>query len=63
MEFRYWSEAIQPLIGRTVTDAAMVYDEGVSDIVPVLTFDNGMRMHLLSAEDGPCGGRFSIYGT
>src|SRR4051794_32602937 len=58
-EYTFWTEQLQPTVGRRVTHAEMVYDEDFDAQRPVLTFDDGTKLEMLQDEEGNGPGRFA----
>lgn len=58
-EYQYWTEQLQLIVGHRVVHAELLYDEGMDGMKPVLTFDDGQKLELLSDEEGNAPGRFA----
>jgi hypothetical protein len=58
--YKVWTEQLQLIVGKRVTRGEMEFDEPMDCWRPVLTFEDGHRMELLSDEEGNDGGPFAF---
>ena len=59
-ESTYWDDQLQLLVGKKVTAAWMQYDDDFDGEAPVLKFDDGTKLMMLSDEEGNGPGRFEF---
>ena len=56
---KFWTEQLKFIVGKKVVQAEMAYDEDMDAMKPVLTFDDGQKLEMLSDEEGNGPGRFA----
>ena len=56
----YWNNALASIVGKKVVAASMQYDDYFDDDAPVLEFDDGTKLIMLSDEEGNGPGSFEF---
>lgn len=55
----FWDKQLLFIVGKKVARAEMVYDADMDAMKPVLTFEDGQQLEMLSDEEGNGPGRFA----